>query len=94
MNYNIKDILKYIYKKKNIKKKQIKIIIKSFFKKILKLLKNNINIKIQKFGKFITYKKQKYIWKNPKTKKNIIIPSKKKIKFIISKKFTKEINNK
>ncbi len=94
MNYNKKDILNYIKKKSKIKKKHINIIIDNFFKLIYISLKKNNIVKINGFGKFLTWKKKKYIWINPKTKKKILIKKKKKIKFIISKKLKKNINKK
>ncbi len=91
MNYNKKDILNYINSLTKIKKKTIKIIINVFFKEISYLLINKKNIKINGFGKFIIKKKNPKKWKNPLTKKNIYITSKKSIIFIASKKFKKFI---
>ena len=56
---------------------------KSFLESFLNIIKNNSskNIKISNFGTFYTHQSPKRLGRNPKTKKEFIIPKRKKLVF-------------
>jgi integration host factor subunit beta len=71
----------------------VKTIINSFCESITKALKDKREIELRGFGTFFVKKiKEKYSARNPKTGELIYVPEKNKVRFKISKKLKKFIN--
>jgi len=74
-------------------KSQLEIVIDTFFESIIIALKKKKIVEIRSFGTFFSKKiKQKFSARNPKTGELIYVPEKNKIRFRISKKFIKYLN--
>ncbi len=79
----------------NLKRSQIKFILKTIFNEITySLVKKQKPVEIRKFGRFfIKHIKANTSARNPKTGERIYVPEKKKISFKASKFLKEEINN-
>tara|TARA_B110001452_G_C14974489_1_gene340600 strand:+ start:114 stop:413 length:300 start_codon:yes stop_codon:yes gene_type:complete len=85
------DISKKINSKIGFSSLYTKEITEDFIEILKKIIKNN-GVNIKNFGSFkIIYKKDR-VGRNPKTKKNYKIESRKVLSFIISKKISSKIN--
>ena len=74
-------------------KSQLEIVIDTFFESIIIALKKKKIVEIRSFGTFFSKKiKEKLSARNPKTGELIYVPEKNKIRFRISKKFIKYLN--
>ena len=74
-------------------KSQLEIVIDTFFESIIIALKKKKIVEIRSFGTFFSKKiKEKFSARNPKTGELIYVPEKNKIRFRISKKFIKYLN--
>ena len=84
-----------LLKKKHpqLKKSQLEIIIDTFFSSIENALTKKKSVELRGFGTFFTKEiKEKYSARNPKTGELIYVPKKNKIRFRVSKKLKKLIN--
>ncbi len=88
------EIIKKIREKnKNLNSKSIEIIIDTFSLSIQKALFNRRSVEIRGFGTFFLKKIiEKHNARNPRTGKLIYVPEKNKVRFRVSKKFLKELN--
>ena len=74
-------------------KSQLEIVIDTFFESIIIALKKKKIVEIRSYGTFFSKKiKEKFSARNPKTGELIYVPEKNKIRFRISKKFIKYLN--
>ena len=80
-------------KNQNLNLKSIEIIIDTFSLSIQKALFNRRSVEIRGFGTFFLKKIiEKHNARNPRTGKLIYVPEKNKVRFRVSKKFLKELN--
>tara|TARA_B100000029_G_scaffold166032_1_gene162268 strand:+ start:9626 stop:9919 length:294 start_codon:yes stop_codon:yes gene_type:complete len=93
-NITRSDLSEKIYKKIGFSKKFSSEFIDSFFEFLITELIISKKIKISSFGTFEVVKKKERIGRNPKTKIEAIISSRKIVKFKPSLIFKKKINNK
>ena len=95
--YTRGDLVNKISYKLNMNYEESKIILESVLDSFKELLVNDSNrsrIELRNFGIFDVYKtKERSNARNPRTKENVIIPSRKKIVFKSSKNIKKLLNN-
>ena len=92
-NFTRKDLTNVIYKNLGFSKNLSSKIIDNFFESIiLEIIKSN-KIKITSFGTFKVSNKKERIGRNPKTREEAKITSRKVIKFKPSSFFKKKIND-
>tara|TARA_B100000674_G_C37539925_1_gene777836 strand:- start:43 stop:333 length:291 start_codon:yes stop_codon:yes gene_type:complete len=93
INLTKKEIVNSIYMQIGFSKKISEAILEDVFQIILNNIITNQKVKIAKFGTFSLRTKNKRIGRNPKTKEEKIISSRKVISFKPSKELKKYINN-
>ena len=80
-------------KHSKLNKPQLENIIDTFFQSIVRALKEKKTVELRGFGTFFIKEiKENYSARNPKTGELIYVPKKNKIRFRISKKFKKFLN--
>ena len=77
----------------NIRRKDIEKIFEIIFFEIIETLSRGENIEIRGFGTYKVVKRKARIGRNPKTGQNVQVPTKRKIRFKMSKKLFNKINN-
>jgi len=92
-NFTRKDLSNIIFKRLRFSKNFSSKIIDTFFEILIKDLIKFEKIKISSFGTFEVINKKERIGRNPKTKEEAKISSRKVIKFKPSLNFKKKINN-
>jgi len=92
-NFTRKDLSNIIFKRLGFSKNFSSKIIDTFFEILIKDLIKFEKIKISSFGTFEVINKKERIGRNPKTKEEAKISSRKVIKFKPSLNFKKKINN-
>ena len=92
-NFNRKDLINEIYKKMGFSKNFSSNFIDTFFENLFLEVKKNNKVKISSFGTFKILNKKERIGRNPKTKEEAIISSRKVLKFTPSSLFKKKIND-
>jgi len=92
-NLTRKDLSNYIFKKLGFSKNFSSLIIDDFFEILISHIIKYNKVKISSFGTFIVIDKNERIGRNPKTKVETKITSRKVIKFKPSLIFKKMINN-
>jgi len=92
-NLNKKDFTKILSKKTGFSKNFSKKIIDDIFDILLLNIKKDRNFTIKNIGTFKTILKKARIGRNPKTKEEFTISSRKSISFILSKKIIKNLEN-
>ena len=92
-NLTRKDLSNYIFKKLCFSKNFSSLIIDDFFEILISHIIKYNKVKISSFGTFIVIDKNERIGRNPKTKVETKITSRKVIKFKPSLIFKKMINN-
>jgi len=92
-NFNRKGLINEIYKKMGFSKNFSSNFIDTFFENIFLEVKKNSKIKISSFGTFKILNKKERVGRNPKTKEEAIISSRKVLKFTPSSLFKKKIND-
>ena len=75
-------------------KKDLNKIVDIFFKEIVQTLKKGDSVEIRSFGRFSIRNYKSRIGRNPKTGEKISVPSKKSIRFKMSKEMFKNLNEK
>jgi len=93
-NFNKKKIISKIYKNLGFSKNYSSKILDDFFEIFTSELIKSESVKISSFGTFKVNKKKERIGRNPKTKVETIISSRKIIKFKPSLELKNKINNK
>ena len=93
INLTKKEIVNSIYMQIGFSKKISEVILEDVFQIILNNIITNQKVKIAKFGTFSLRTKNERIGRNPKTKEEKIISSRKVISFKPSKELKKYINN-
>ena len=93
INLTKKEIVNSIYMQIGFSKKISEAILEDVFQIILNNIITNQKVKIAKFGTFSLRTKNERIGRNPKTKEEKIISSRKVISFKPSKELKKYINN-
>tara|TARA_Y100001936_G_C15440187_1_gene343818 strand:- start:104 stop:394 length:291 start_codon:yes stop_codon:yes gene_type:complete len=93
INLTKKEIVNSIYMQIGFSKKISEAILEDVFQIILNNIIKNKKVKIAKFGTFSLRTKNERIGRNPKTKEEKIISSRKVISFKPSKELKKYINN-
>ena len=92
-NYKRKSLANEIYKKVGFSKNFSSNFIDTFFENLTtEIIKNN-KIKITSFGTFKILNKKQRIGRNPKTKEQAIISSRKVLKFTASSLFKRRLND-
>ena len=92
-NFTRKDLAIKLYQNVGFSKNFSSSIIDSFFETIIQeLIKSNM-IKISTFGTFKVIKKKERIGRNPKTKEEAVISSRKVVKFTPSILLKEKLNN-
>jgi len=92
-NFNKKKIISKIYKNLGFSKNYSSKILDDFFEIFTSELIKSESVKISSFGTFKVNKKKERIGRNPKTKVETIISSRKIIKFKPSLELKNKINN-
>ena len=93
-NYKRKNLANEIYKKIGFSKNFSSKFIDTFFENISEEILKNNKIKITSFGTFKILNKKERKGRNPKTKEEAIISSRKVLKFTASTLFKKKLNGK
>ena len=88
------DIAKYINEEFGLTKKDCNKVVNDLIDEIINGLIRNKIVKIHNFGTFKIRNKKSRIGRNPKSKIDVMIPSRNVISFIPSKFFLKKINKK
>jgi len=92
-NFTRKDLSNNIFKNLGFSKNFSSEIVDDFFETLIKHIIRFNKIKISSFGTFLIVNKKERIGRNPKTKIEAKISSRKIVKFKPSKIFKKKINN-
>ena len=92
-NFTRKNLYNRIYKVVGFSKNFSSNFIDTFFENIFLEVKKNSKIKISSFGTFKILNKKERVGRNPKTKEEAIISSRKVLKFTPSSLFKKKIND-
>ena len=92
-NFTRKDLSNYIFKNIGFSKNFSSKIIDSFFETLISHIIKFNKVKISSFGTFEVIKKRERIGRNPKTKEEAKISSRKIVKFKPSSIFKNKINN-
>jgi len=93
-NFTRKELTHKVYQNLGFSKKLSSNLIDDFFEMIMSELIKSNDVKISSFGTFITLNKKERIGRNPKTKIEAKIKSRKVIKFKASLMLKKKINAK
>ena len=93
INLTKNDIINSVYMQIGYSKKISENLIDDLFEIILENLIKYKKVKIAKFGTFILKKKKERIGRNPKTKEEYLIKSRKSISFTSSKNLKNKLNN-
>jgi len=92
-NFNRKNLANEIYKKIGFSKNFSHNFIDIFLENIITELLRNNKIKITSFGTFTILNKKQRLGRNPKTKEQAVISSRKVLKFTASSLFKKKLND-
>ena len=92
-NFNRKNLANEIYKKIGFSKNFSHNFIDIFLENIITELLRNNKIKITSFGTFTILNKKQRLGRNPKTKEQAVISSRKVLKFRASSLFKKKLND-
>ena len=92
INLTKKDLINSLYLQIGYSKKISENLLEDFFDIIFDSLKKNKKIKISNFGTFSIREKKSRIGRNPKTKENKVISSRKVVLFKPSKELKNKIN--
>tara|TARA_Y100001970_G_scaffold202074_1_gene246006 strand:+ start:535 stop:831 length:297 start_codon:yes stop_codon:yes gene_type:complete len=92
INLTKKDLINSLYLQIGYSKKISENLLEDFFDIIFDSLKKNKKIKISNFGTFSIREKKSRIGRNPKTKENKVIASRKVVLFKPSKELKNKIN--
>ena len=92
-NLTRKDLSDKIYKNLGFSKKFSSTVIDNFFETLIQELLKSNKIKISSFGTFEVISKKERIGRNPKTKKEAKISSRKVVRFKPSSIFKEKLNN-
>ena len=92
-NIKKKDIIKALSNKTGFSSNLSKQIINDLVEILIKNIKNN-NFILKKIGSFKILNKKERIGRNPKTKEQFLISSRRSISFTPSKKITEDMDNK
>ena len=92
-NFTRKDLSNSIYKRLGFSKNFSSTIVDDFFEILIQHLVKFRKIKISSFGTFEVINKKERIGRNPKTKEEVKITSRKVVKFRPSSIFKKKIND-
>ena len=90
-NLTKKDLVNLIYMQIGFSKQVSESLIEEFFSLIVYNLRKEKTIKLSKFGTFSIRQKKSRIGRNPKTKEEFIISSRKSISFTPSKEITEKL---
>ena len=93
INLTKKEIINSIYMQIGFSKKISENLLEDIFQILLKNIISEKKVKIAKFGTFILRKKNQRVGRNPKTKEEAKISSRKVVKFKASSIFKKKIND-
>tara|TARA_B100001057_G_scaffold241421_1_gene241751 strand:- start:2141 stop:2434 length:294 start_codon:yes stop_codon:yes gene_type:complete len=93
INLTKKDLVNIIYMQLGFSKQIAESLIDDFFFLLMSSIKSEKKLKISKFGTFVLRDKKKRIGRNPKTKEEKVISSRKVILFKPSKEFKILINS-
>ncbi len=83
------DIVELIAEKTGFTAKDVKVVVEQFLEEIKSCLKDNKHLEIRGFGTFKVKNNKARKARNPKTNKEVFVPSKKKAFFKVSR----ELNN-
>ena len=92
INITRDDIANYLFKEFGLSKNDCNEIVNEIIEQIILALKNEDIVKINNFGTFKIRQKKSRIGRNPKTKVNFTISSRKVISFLPSQKIMNKIN--
>ena len=92
-NFTRKDLSNKIYQNLGFSKNYSSTIIDNFFETLIQELLKSNKIKISSFGTFEVISKKERIGRNPKTKKEAKISSRKVVRFKPSSIFKEKLNN-
>ena len=92
-NFNRKNLANEIYKKIGFSKNFSHNFIDVFLENIISEVLRNNKIKITSFGTFTILNKKQRLGRNPKTKEQAVISSRKVLKFTASSLFKKKLND-
>ena len=92
INITRDDIANYLFKEVGLSKNDCNEIVNEIIEQIILALKNEDIVKIHNFGTFKIRQKKSRIGRNPKTKVNFTISSRKVISFLPSQKIMNKIN--
>jgi len=92
INITRDDIANYLFKEFGLSKNDCNEIVNEIIEQIILALKNEDIVKIHNFGTFKIRQKKSRIGRNPKTKVNFTISSRKVISFLPSQKIMNKIN--
>ena len=90
-NLTKKDLVNFVYMQLGFSKHISENLIEDFLSTIVSNIKEEKKLKLSKFGTFSTRKKKSRIGRNPKTKEEFIISSRKSISFTPSKEITEKL---
>ena len=92
-NFKRKSLANDIYKKMGFSKNFSSNFIDTFFENIITEIIKNDKIKITSFGTFKILNKKQRLGRNPKTKEQAVISSRKVLKFTASSLFKRKLND-
>ena len=92
-NFTRKDLSNKIYQNLGFSKNYSSTIVDNFFETLIQELLKSNKIKISSFGTFEVISKKERIGRNPKTKKEAKISSRKVVRFKPSSIFKEKLNN-
>ena len=92
INLTKKDLVNLVYMQIGFSKQISASLIDEFFSLIIYNIKHEKKLKVSKFGTFSTRNKNERIGRNPKTKEEFLIKSRRSIKFTPSKKILDTLN--
>lgn len=84
---------KYLFNKLKLSKQNAKKLVKLFFKKIRRALKNSKQVKLSSFSNFNLRNKNQRPKRNPKTSKNIPITAQRVVTFKPKQKLKSQVKN-
>ena len=93
INLTKKDLVNLVYMQLGFSKQISENLIEDFLSTIVTNIKSEKKLKLSKFGTFSIRQKKSRIGRNPKTKDEFIISSRNTIRFIVSKKLSKDLEN-
>ena len=92
-NFNKKSLTNKLHKELGFSKNFLSVFLDSFFENIIYEIVQNKKLKITSFGTFKILNKKERLGRNPKTKEQAIISSRKIVNFKASTYFKKKIND-